>query len=307
MSIVVNEVSKSYGTQLALNKVSFEVHPGEIVAFLGPNGAGKSTLMKILTGFIPPSSGGAEVAGYSVRTKSMEVRKRVGYLPEHNPLYPDMYVREYLSFTAALHGIGKGRKARVEAMIKETGLSLEAHKKVGALSKGYRQRLGLAAAIIHDPEVLILDEPTSGLDPNQLVEIRQLIRNLGQNKTLLLSTHILKEVEAVCHRVLILDRGQLKANERLENLSKSNQTEGSRVWAVGFDTPLALSQIKKIAGVDRAQQLDEQNFLIESASGKAFQLELSRWALDQGIALNTLTEYKQELEEVFRKYTGPKS
>jgi len=213
MSIEVSGISKYYGAQKALDSVGFSVPTGQVVGFLGPNGAGKSTLMKILTAYLPADSGSATVAGYDVVESAHEVKKRVGYLSEHNPLYPDLYVREFLGFCAGVHKVGNHR---VEAVIEQTGLGPERHKKIGALSKGYRQRVGLAQALIHEPEVLILDEPTTGLDPNQMVGIRQLIRDLGRERTVMLSTHILQEVELICDRVLILHRGQLVADQPME-------------------------------------------------------------------------------------------
>ena len=218
MSILIQNITKQYGEQLALNNVSLTIDKG-IVGLLGPNGAGKSTLMKIITCFIPPTSGAVSVNGFDVMDQPMEVKRIVGYLPEHNPLYLDMYVREYLSFVAGIHHIiGEKANRRIEQMIEETGLGLEAHKKIGALSKGYRQRVGLAQAMMHDPQVLILDEPTSGLDPNQLVEIRSLISSFGKEKTVLLSTHIMQEVEAICERAIIINKGVVVADDKIENL-----------------------------------------------------------------------------------------
>ena len=218
MSIEIQNITKKYGEQLALNNVNLSIDKG-IVGLLGPNGAGKSTLMKIITCFIPPTSGTVSVNGFDVMDQPMEVKRIVGYLPEHNPLYLDMYVREYLSFVAGIHHItGAAANQRIERMIEETGLGLEAHKKIGALSKGYRQRVGLAQAMMHDPQVLILDEPTSGLDPNQLVEIRGLISSLGKEKTVLLSTHIMQEVEAICERAIIINKGVVVADDKIENL-----------------------------------------------------------------------------------------
>ena len=218
MSILIQNITKQYGEQLALNNVNLTIDKG-IVGLLGPNGAGKSTLMKIITCFIPPTSGTVSVNGFDVMDHPMEVKRIVGYLPEHNPLYLDMYVREYLSFVAGIHHItGEKANRRIEQMIEETGLGLEAHKKIGALSKGYRQRVGLAQAMMHDPQVLILDEPTSGLDPNQLVEIRSLISSFGKEKTVLLSTHIMQEVEAICKRAIIINKGVVVADDKIENL-----------------------------------------------------------------------------------------
>lgn len=224
MSIQVNHLSKRYGSQWAVNDLSFEIPTGEIVGFLGPNGAGKSTTMKILTGYIPASSGDAVVCGFNLNTDSLSVRKRVGYLPEHNPLYLDMYVTEYLQFSASMAGVSQIKSA-VEKAIDLTQLSPERNKKIGQLSKGYRQRVGLAQALIHDPEVLILDEPTSGLDPNQVVEMRNVIKNLGENKTVLLSTHIMQEVEAMCSRVILLNHGKIIADDTLEGLKQTSPND----------------------------------------------------------------------------------
>jgi len=219
--ILVEELTKIYGQQKAIDSISFSAEPGKILGFLGPNGAGKSTTMKILAGFIPQTSGKASVAGFDVSSQSIEVRKNLGYLPEHNPLYLDMYVKESLDFSASLHKIGNKSK-RISEVIELTGLGAEQHKKIGALSKGYRQRVGIAQTIIHDPKVLILDEPTSGLDPNQLVEIRKLLKDLGQSKTLILSTHIMQEVEAICDKVVIINKGHIVANDSLSNLKQTH-------------------------------------------------------------------------------------
>src|SRR5574344_598270 len=218
MSISINNLTKIYGEQKALDNVSLQIGKGEIVGLLGPNGAGKSTMMKIITCFIPPTEGSVNVCGHDIFDSPMEVRKSIGYLPEQNPLYLDMYVREFLYFIAGIHRLGKQKKERVESMIELTGLTKEVNKKIGALSKGYRQRVGIAQAMIHSPEVLILDEPTTGLDPNQLVEIRELIKNVGKDKTVLLSTHIMQEVEAVCGRVVIINNGKLVADAKINEL-----------------------------------------------------------------------------------------
>ena len=223
MSILVESLTKVYGEQKAVNDISFTAGPG-VLGFLGPNGAGKSTTMKILTGFIPQTSGKASVCGFDVTTQSLEVRRHIGYLPESNPLYTDMYVKESLGFIAGIHHIASP-VARIADIIEQTGLGPEQHKKIGQLSKGYRQRVGLAQAILHDPEVLILDEPTSGLDPNQLIGIRQLITDLGKTKTIILSTHIMQEVEAVCNHVIIINKGKIVANNTLENLKKENNND----------------------------------------------------------------------------------
>lgn len=224
MSISVKSLTKIYGSQKAVNDISFELNKGEVVGFLGPNGAGKSTTMKIITGYLPPSNGTAIVCGFDILKEPMEVRKRVGYLPEANPLYYDMYVREYLEFSAGIHKLGKATKSKIEDMIEMTGLNIEAHKKIGTLSKGYKQRVGLAQAMLHDPEVLILDEPTSGLDPNQLAEIRDLIIRIGKEKTVLLSTHIMQEVEAMCSRAVIINRGNIVADDTITALKQKGDS-----------------------------------------------------------------------------------
>lgn len=224
MSISVQSLTKIYGSQKAVNDISFELKKGEVVGFLGPNGAGKSTTMKIITGYLPPSNGTAVVCGFDILKEPMEVRRRVGYLPEANPLYYDMYVREYLEFSAGIHKLGKATKSKIEDMIEMTGLNIEAHKKIGTLSKGYKQRVGLAQAMLHDPEVLILDEPTSGLDPNQLAEIRDLIISIGKEKTVLLSTHIMQEVEAMCSRAVIINRGNIVADDTITALKQKGDS-----------------------------------------------------------------------------------
>jgi len=224
MSIIVNEITKIYGKQKALDAVSLEISAGEVVGLLGPNGAGKSTLMKIISCFLPPTSGEASVDGFDIFDQAIEVKKRVGYLPENNPLYLDMYVREYLYFLAGIHKMGKNKKTRINDIIGITGLSLEQNKKIGALSKGFRQRVGLAQALLHNPPVLILDEPTSGLDPNQLLEIRSLIQEIGKEKTVLLSTHIMQEVEAICDRAVIIHLGKIVANDSIASLKSGGQS-----------------------------------------------------------------------------------
>ena len=247
MSIKVENIIKEYGTQRALDDVSFEVHSGEVVGFLGPNGAGKSTMMKILTCYLPCTSGKAWVSEFDVEEQSMEVRKNIGYLPEHNPLYLDMYVKEYLGFIADLHKLSN-TNIRVKEIIETTGLHLEQNKKIGALSKGYRQRVGLAQALIHDPKVLILDEPTTGLDPNQLEEIRGLIKEVGKEKTILLSTHIMQEVEAVCNRVIIINKGRIVANDSTDVLQQSSVASSFSI-IVEFDKQVAEELLLDIAEV----------------------------------------------------------
>src|SRR5690606_27433236 len=248
MSIQVENITKTYGEQKALNNISFKIEKGEIVGFLGPNGAGKSTMMKILTTFIPASEGVATVNGFEVHKDDISVKKSVGYLPEHNPLYLDMYVREYLLFNAGIYNIPK---SEVDSVIEKTGLTPEANKKIGQLSKGYRQRVGLANALLHNPEVLILDEPTTGLDPNQLIEIRQVIKNVGKEKTVLLSTHIMQEVEAICDRVIIINKGEIVLDKKLKDLKNNKQ----QIIEVEFDyrvEEIALEKIPKLEKIENS-------------------------------------------------------
>lgn len=300
MSISVNNISKRYGEQLALNGVSFEVSPGQVVGFLGPNGAGKSTMMKILTGFIPPTSGSAEVCGYDVIKESLAVRKNVGYLPEHNPLYLDMYIKEYLHFVAGIYRLPK-KKARVAEMIETVGLELEQNKKIGALSKGYRQRVGLAQAMIHNPKVLILDEPTSGLDPNQLTEIRRLITKIGEEKTVLLSTHIMQEVEALCERVIIVNRGDIVANDTVATLL--DKLSGQRVLFVEFSKPVSTGDLKKINGVERVQHTDGSQYRIFYNPSSDLRETLFKFAVEHNLSVLTLRVEEQKLEEIFKQLT----
>ncbi|MBC7862447.1 MAG: gliding motility-associated ABC transporter ATP-binding subunit GldA [Bacteroidia bacterium] len=299
MSIIANNISKFYGKQKALNNVSFEVKSGEIVGFLGPNGAGKSTMMKILTCYIPQSSGAAKVCGFDVETESMQVRKNVGYLPEHNPLYLEMYIKEYLAFVAGLHEV-KNINARVKEMIELTGLQLEQKKKIGALSKGYRQRVGLAQAMIHDPKVLIMDEPTTGLDPNQLEEIRSLIRQLGKQKTVLLSTHIMQEVEAVCDRAIIIDLGEMKADGKIADLM--HQTE-KQIVVVEFDKPMSKTSLKTIAGITDARQLDGNKWKLIAETSDDIRKLIFNFAVANNAMVLTLTREEQKMEDVFRDRT----
>jgi ABC-2 type transport system ATP-binding protein len=300
LNIEVNDLSKKYGEQLAVNNISFSVPKGEIVGFLGPNGAGKSTTMKILTCFIPPTSGSASICGFDTSEQSLEVRKRVGYLPEHNPLYLDMYVKEYLRFAGELGRIS-GVKNRVEEVIQMTGLGREQHKRIKELSKGYRQRVGLAQAIIHNPEVLILDEPTSGLDPNQVLEIRDLIRNLGQEKTILISTHIMQEVEAICDRAIIIDRGNIVADNSLENLRKTS--EGVVSIRVQFGSEVQAKDFKNIVGFQQATALGNNTWRIEGQHPE-FRQQVSHFALAANLEVLELVTEKNSLEEIFRKLTA---
>src|ERR1035441_5390130 len=262
MSVKVVEISKVYGKQNALDNVSFEVKAGEVLGFLGPNGAGKSTMMKILTCFIPQTSGSAFVCGHDVNEEPLEVKKCVGYLPENNPLYFDMYVKEYLEFIAGIQGLKGDKMARMKEMIGITGLEVEQHKKIGALSKGYRQRVGLAQALIHNPKVLILDEPTSGLDPNQLTEIRSLIKNIGKEKTVIFSTHIMQEVTAVCSRVVIINKGKIVADDPIELLK--THSANKTVISIEFDNSTSKTALKKISGVDDVENIKDNQWRIYS-------------------------------------------
>jgi ABC-2 type transport system ATP-binding protein len=298
MSIEVKNLYKYYGEQAAVRDVSFSVKKGEIVAFLGPNGAGKSTTMKIMTGFMPASEGEVYICGKKVDIDKLDTRQIIGYLPENNPLYTDMYVREYLEFVGRIYKI-KNLKARVSEMIHAVGLDVEQHKKIGALSKGYRQRVGLAQAIIHDPEVLILDEPTTGLDPNQLVEIRELIRSIGKEKTVLLSTHIMQEVEAICDRVIIISKGQIVADDTAKILQQDLQHQ---TVYVEFDNKVSAAQLKKIPNASKVEALNN-GWLIESLSNTDLRKEVAQYAQAQDWLILTLNIEQKTLEEVFKELT----
>ncbi|MBR4156465.1 MAG: gliding motility-associated ABC transporter ATP-binding subunit GldA [Bacteroidales bacterium] len=300
MSIIVQNVTKQYDTQLALNDVSLTIGKGEIVGLLGPNGAGKSTLMKIITCFIPPTKGSVSVEGYDIWEQSMEVRKRVGYLPEHNPLYLDMYVKEYLAFVGGIHQLkGETLNKRINEMIEMTGLGIEMHKKIGALSKGYRQRVGLAQAMIHNPSVLILDEPTSGLDPNQLIDIRNLIRDLGEEKTVLLSTHIMQEVEALCDRIIIINKGVVVANDNIENLTK----ESDNVLIVEFEGNITMEMLSNIIGLKQAKAIRDNQWILESKADLDIRQDLMRWALNNNIIIKSMQREETSIEECFQRLT----
>ncbi len=304
MSIKVQNITKKYGKQKALNKVSFEIKSGEIVGLLGPNGAGKSTLMKILTGFIPPTSGEAFVCDFDVREQSLEVRKKVGYLAEQNPLYLEMYVKEFLFFIAGLHKLGKNKKSRVQQMIALTGLEAEQNKKIGALSKGYRQRVGLAQALMHDPEVLILDEPTTGLDPNQILEIRNLIKKIGKEKTVMLSTHIMQEVEAICSRAIIINNGIIVADDltvNMQHLLKKRNT-----ITVEFNTNVNNDFLKKIPGVLKVTPRRGFIWDIESDDDVDVRSEIFKFAVKSNIEVLSMHKETVSMEEVFHKLTEEK-
>lgn len=299
MSIIVNNITKLYGAQKALNDVSFTVNTGEIVGFLGPNGAGKSTMMKIITCYIPPTQGTVKVCGFDILDQALEVKKQIGYLPEHNPLYLDMYVKEFLEFVGGLYKVENVKK-RVAEMIELTGLQVEQKKKIGALSKGYRQRVGLAQAIIHDPKVLIMDEPTTGLDPNQLEEIRNLIKTLGKEKTVMLSTHIMQEVEAVCDKVIIINKGEIVANESTQNLQKNTNKQ---LYTVEFDAAVSKNSLKAIAGVKDVNQVSENIWQISTASDQDIRKEIFDFAVQNKLSVLTLNKEEQKLEDIFKQLT----
>jgi ABC-2 type transport system ATP-binding protein len=299
MSIEVKNLSKFYGEQAAVNDITFSIGKGEIVGFLGPNGAGKSTTMKMITGFIPASEGEISVCGKTVSVDAIETRRHIGYLPENNPLYLDMYVKEYLEFVAKIYKISKP-KERVKEMISLVGLEVEQNKKIGMLSKGYRQRVGLAQAIIHDPDVLILDEPTSGLDPNQLVEIRDLIRRIGKSKTVMLSTHILQEVEAICDRVIIIRQGKLVADNLASNLQVATDTQ---VVYAEFDVSVSRNQLMKIPGVTKVEKIADNRYLLESQQVEDFRKNVAQFAQQNNLLLLTIRTEEKSLEEVFKSLT----
>ena len=300
MSIEVKNVFKYYGEQAALNDVSFKINSGEIVGFLGPNGAGKSTMMKIITCFLPKSQGDVKVCGLDVENDSLEVRKKVGYLPEHNPLYLDMYIKEYLDFVAGIYKI-KNKKERITEMISLVGLEKEQNKKIGALSKGYRQRVGLAQAMIHDPEVLILDEPTTGLDPNQIEEIRQLIVNIGKTKTVMLSTHIMQEVEAICDRVIIIKDGRIVADDTTEHIQQGDDEK--QTIFVEFDKEFSRNQLSEINGVSSVKHLEGNQWLFASNDGN-IRANIAKFSQQNDLLVLTMRVEEKTMEEVFKELTN---
>lgn len=301
MSVVVNNLSKIYGTQRAIDSISFEAKKGEALGFLGPNGAGKSTTMKILTCFIPQSEGTAEVCGIDVVKDPIGVRRHIGYLPEHNPLHKEMYVKEYLDFVASIYRI-QDKQKRINQLIEMTGLGIEQHKQIGQLSKGYRQRVGLAQAMMHDPKVLILDEPTSGLDPNQLVEIRKLIKDLAQEKTVIFSTHIMQEVQAICDRVVIINRGKIVANDNITTLQ--DQVVGESILTVEFSQKVKIAQLSAIQGVTRAEDLGNNRFHIYSGLDVDIRGDVFRFAVQQNLLLLEMHKETSSVEDVFQKLTN---
>jgi ABC-2 type transport system ATP-binding protein len=300
MSIVVEGLQKNYGAQKAVNNISFSISKGEIVGFLGPNGAGKSTTMKMISGYITSDAGKALVCGLDVSIDPVNVKKKIGYLPESNPLYWDMYVREYLDFIAGVHGIADKKKA-IEDVIILTGLSVESKKKISQLSKGYKQRVGLAAALIHDPEILILDEPTSGLDPNQIIEIRNVIKSQGKNKTVLFSSHILQEVEAICDRVIIINKGQIVADDQLTNLQKS-KGELFQV-RVRFQENVHLEMLQDLAAVLSVNSVSKTDFLLATKDPEAVRKQLLELTIAKNWNIISLQTESNSLEDVFRELT----
>lgn len=299
MSIVVSELTKMYGEQKAVDKITFSVQKGEIVGFLGPNGAGKSTTMKMITGYLSPDSGLATVSNINVSADPIAAKKKIGYLPEANPLYFDMYIKEYLDFTAGIHEV-KNKKQRVKDVIELTGLGVEQQKKISQLSKGYKQRTGLAAALIHDPEVLILDEPTSGLDPNQIIEIRNVIKEQGKNKTVLFSSHILQEVEAICDRVIIINRGVLVADDRLANLQQKGNNDQVRV---SFKEPLEAEWLKRLDAVKTVTKVDTFTWQILGTDTNEVKKQLLELSLQHNLNIVSLQTEGGSLEEIFRSLT----
>jgi len=300
MSVTVHNVTKMYGEQAAVNNISFDVQKGEILGFLGPNGAGKTTTMKIITCFIPQTAGEVSVCGFDTQQQPMEVRKRIGYLPENNPLYLDMYVKEYLLFVAGLHKVTQKKEAVAE-MIERTGLTREQHKLIGSLSKGYRQRVGLAQAMLHDPEVLILDEPTSGLDPNQLVEIRKLIKELGEEKTVVFSSHIMQEVQALCDRVIIIDKGNLAADGTIESLQQNITKE--KTVTVEFNQSIKPQKLQKALKDSSVEHLKENIYQITTTTKKDIRPSIFNFAVDEGLILLEMHQKISTIEDVFQQVT----
>ena len=301
MSIVLKDLTKTYGSQRAIDNISFSIDSGEIVGFLGPNGAGKSTTMKILCGYIPQTSGLAQIMGMEVSKDPISVKKRIGYLPELNPLYPDMYVAEYLKFISDIHKI-KGSKEAIERVIESTGLSLERKKKIGQLSKGYKQRVGLAQALLNDPEVLILDEPTSGLDPNQVTEIRKLILSLGKDKTILLSSHIMQEVEAMCSRVIIINKGKIVADDKVE-VVKQTLSKKKSTTVVKFRSDINVKKLRAKSGVSEVIASEGSTYRVVAESDIDLPELLFNFAIESKIIILEQKEEVESLESVFQQLT----
>jgi ABC-2 type transport system ATP-binding protein len=301
MSITVSNLSKIYGSQKAVNDISFTIDKGEIVGFLGPNGAGKSTTMKIITGYLEADGGTATVCNEDVGTHSLSTKKKIGYLPESNALYYEMYVREYLEFVSGVHQISNS-KDKIQHVINTVGLTPEANKKIGQLSKGYKQRVGLAAALIHDPEVLILDEPTSGLDPNQIVEIREVIKKLGQDKTVLFSSHILQEVQAICDRVIIINKGVIVADDKLSNLQKNNNNV--QIVLVQFKEAINKELLKSLNEVTGIEILENGNYKLQTTNAESVRKQLLELSLQNNLNIVSLQSERNSLEDIFRNLTS---
>ncbi|MCP3929216.1 MAG: gliding motility-associated ABC transporter ATP-binding subunit GldA [Bacteroidetes bacterium] len=300
MSVVVQQLTKKFGEQKAVDAISFVANRGEVVGFLGPNGAGKTTTMKLITCFLQPTSGKIEVCGYDVEVDEREAQKRIGYLPEHNPLYKDMYVKEYLHFTAGLQKV-KNKKDRVKEMIEITGLEREQNKQIGALSKGFRQRVGLAQAMLHDPDVLILDEPTSGLDPNQLIDIRNLIRTLGKEKTVIFSTHIMQEVQAICDRVLIINKGKIVADDPIGNLQQ--RIKGETIVTVEFLEKVQKKSLLKINNVSKVNVIGENKWQFISDKQYDIRKHIFAFAVENQLTLLEMHKEEYSVEDVFQELT----
>jgi ABC-2 type transport system ATP-binding protein len=300
MSVEVKGLTKIYGEQRAVDNISFKINKGEIVGFLGPNGAGKSTTMKMITGYLAPDEGEITVSGIDVKKQPLESKKKIGYLPESNALYYDMYVKEYLGFVADVHTINNRQQA-ISNVVEQVGLTPEKNKKIGQLSKGYKQRVGIAAALLHNPEVLILDEPTSGLDPNQIIEIRQVIKDQGKDKIVLFSSHILQEVEAICDRVIIINKGKIAADDRLVNLQKASKASIVRVQ---FKEALEQEWLKRLAGVTAVSKIDTYTWTIETGEPDTVRNELKKLERENNLDIVSLHSENQSLEEVFRNLTA---
>ncbi len=302
MSIQLKTVSKFYGLQAAVKSISFEIERGQIVGFIGPNGAGKSTTMKIITGIIPASEGEVLVNGIKVEEDTIAIRRLMGYLPENNPLYTDMYVREYLNYAAGHYPLRFNRKERIEQIISETGLTPESHKKISTLSKGFRQRVGLAQALIHDPEILILDEPTSGLDPNQIIEIRNLISKIGKEKTVILSTHIMQEVEAICDRVILIKNGEIKADGKPGEIAFTAGIEKETIL-LEFDKKPDASKLEAMPGIQKLKYISDTKILVETDPSKDMRPVLFNFAVAEGLTVLSMQKRELSLEEVFQELT----
>lgn len=301
VTVEIANIIKYYGEQKALDNINLSINKGEVIGLLGPNGAGKSTLMKITTSFIPPSAGSVKINGFDVKENPMEIRKLIGYLPENNPLYHDMYVKEYLGFVLRTYPNHPKVDKTVKDIIQLTGLSLEQKKKIGALSKGYKQRVGLAQALIHDPEILILDEPTSGLDPNQLVEIRNIITELGKKKTIILSTHIMQEVEAICNRVVIIDHGKIVADDTPDNLGK--QSKKSTSYKVEFKELVNKQALENIIGINKAQNIGGNTWILSTIGDKDLRESIFKFAVKNKFNVLSLSVEDQKMEDVFQRLT----